>query len=179
GRELRDSTAAEWLTVAGGSTAAAWIGKLAPYVLYDLALMLVLVGGFVAWFHIPVLGNLGFLALGAVAFSLASKSISVLLTVWLANLRKALGVGSLFFGTAVAFSGVTFPRIAMSTFAQLWSGVVPLTRFMLLFRASVFYAFFYPTPYLKQILRDLPIVVVDRDHTALRRQLTRWLDASE
>jgi len=50
---------------------------------------------------------------------------------------------------------------------------------ILLFGASVFYAFFYPTPYLKQILRDLPIVVVDRDHTALSRQLTRWLDASE
>jgi len=50
---------------------------------------------------------------------------------------------------------------------------------VLLFGASVFYAFFYPTPYLKQIITDLPVVVVDRDHTALSRQLTRWLDASE
>src|SRR5262249_46035257 len=50
---------------------------------------------------------------------------------------------------------------------------------VLLFGASVLYAFFYPTPYLNQIIRDLPIVVVDRDHTALSRQLTRWLDASE
>src|SRR5262249_30929770 len=137
GRELRDTTVEEWLATAGGSPAAAWIGKLAPYALYDLALMLVLVGGFVAWFHIPVLGNPAFLALGAVAFSLASKSIGVLLTVWLANLRKALGVGSLFFGTAVAFSGVTFPRIGMSAFAQVWGGFVPLTRFMLLVRDQV------------------------------------------
>ncbi|HZE73746.1 MAG TPA: ABC transporter permease [Gemmatimonadales bacterium] len=50
---------------------------------------------------------------------------------------------------------------------------------ILLFGASVLYAFFYPTPYLRQIIRDLPIVVVDRDHTAMSRQLTRWLDASE
>jgi ABC-2 type transport system permease protein len=49
----------------------------------------------------------------------------------------------------------------------------------LLVGASVLYAFFYPTPYLNQVLRDLPLVVVDRDHTALSRQLTRWLDASE
>jgi ABC-2 type transport system permease protein len=49
----------------------------------------------------------------------------------------------------------------------------------LLVGASVLYAFFYPTPYLNQVLRDLPVVVVDRDHTALSRQLTRWLDASE
>jgi ABC-2 type transport system permease protein len=50
---------------------------------------------------------------------------------------------------------------------------------VLLFGASVFYAFFYPTPYIKQVLRDLPVIVVDRDHTALSRQITRWLDASE
>jgi len=137
GRELRDSTAEEWLAAAGGSPVAAWVGKLAPYVLYDLVLMLVLVGGFVAWFHIPVRGNLGLLALGVVAFSLATKAIGVLLTVWLANLRKALGVGSMVFGTAVAFSGVTFPVIAMSTFAKVWGGFVPLTRFMLLLRDQV------------------------------------------
>jgi ABC-2 type transport system permease protein len=137
GRELRDATAGEWLEAAGGSPVAAWVGKLTPYVLYDLVLMLVLVGGFLAWFHIPVRGHLAFVALGALAFSLATKAIGVLFTVWLANLRMALGIGSVFFGPAVAFSGVTFPRIAMSTFAQVWGGCVPLTRFMLLFRDQV------------------------------------------
>jgi ABC-2 type transport system permease protein len=50
---------------------------------------------------------------------------------------------------------------------------------ILLFGASVLYALFYPTPYIKQILRDVPMVVVDRDHSALSREFTRWLDASE
>lgn len=50
---------------------------------------------------------------------------------------------------------------------------------ILLFGASVLYAFFYPTPYINQILRDVPVVVVDRDHSALSRQFARWLDASE
>ena len=49
----------------------------------------------------------------------------------------------------------------------------------LLVASSVLYALFYPTPYLKQVLRDLPMVVVDRDHSALSREFTRWLDASE
>jgi ABC-2 type transport system permease protein len=49
----------------------------------------------------------------------------------------------------------------------------------LLIGASAFYALFYPTPYIRQVLRDLPVIVVDRDHTALSRQITRWLDASE
>jgi ABC-2 type transport system permease protein len=137
GRELKDSTAGEWLAAARGSVPIAWIGKLGPYVLYDLLLTLVLVGGFVAWFHMPVRGNLGMLGLGALAFSLASKAIGVLLTVLPANLRQGLGVGSILFGPAVAFSGVTFPRIAMSAFAQVWGGLVPLTRFMLVLRDQV------------------------------------------
>jgi ABC-2 type transport system permease protein len=115
----------------------AWIGKLAPYVIWDLVLMLVLVGGWVTWFHMPVLGNLGVLTVGAVAFSLASKALGVLFAVWLGELPRALGLGSITFGTATAFSGVTFPRIAMSAFAQVWSGFLPLTRFMLVLRDQV------------------------------------------
>ena len=45
--------------------------------------------------------------------------------------------------------------------------------------ASVFYSLFYPTPYLRQVLRDVPVVVVDRDHTPMSRKFARWLDASE
>jgi ABC-2 type transport system permease protein len=137
GRELSDRTAGEWLEAAGGSAVVAWIGKLAPYVIWDLLLMLVLVGGFVTWFHMPVLGNLGVLMVGALAFSLASKALGVLFAVWLGELPRALGLGSITFGTATAFSGVTFPRIAMSPFAQAWSGFVPLTRFMLVLRDQV------------------------------------------
>lgn len=45
--------------------------------------------------------------------------------------------------------------------------------------ASVFYSLFYPTPYLRQVLRDIPVVVVDRDHTSMSRRFARWLDATE
>jgi ABC-2 type transport system permease protein len=45
--------------------------------------------------------------------------------------------------------------------------------------ASIFYSLFYPTPYLRQVLRDVPVVVVDRDQTPMSRRLARWLDASE
>jgi len=44
---------------------------------------------------------------------------------------------------------------------------------------TILYGFFYPTPYLHQVVRDVPVVVVDRDHTPLSRQFSRWLDASE
>src|SRR5207245_1071057 len=43
----------------------------------------------------------------------------------------------------------------------------------------VIYGLFYPTPYLRQLLRKVPVMVVDRDQTPLSRQVARWLDASE
>ena len=49
----------------------------------------------------------------------------------------------------------------------------------LLVAASVLYSLFYPTPYLRQVLRDEPVLVVDRDHTQLSRRFARWLDATE
>jgi len=49
----------------------------------------------------------------------------------------------------------------------------------LLVVAAVFYSLFYPTPYLRQVLRDVPVIVVDRDHTPMSRRFARWLDASE
>ena len=49
----------------------------------------------------------------------------------------------------------------------------------LLVVASIFYSLFYPTPYLHQVLRDEPVLVVDRDHTPMSRRFARWLDATE
>lgn len=49
----------------------------------------------------------------------------------------------------------------------------------LLVAASVLYSLFYPTPYLRQALRDEPVLVVDRDHTPMSRRFARWLDATE
>ena len=41
------------------------------------------------------------------------------------------------------------------------------------------YSFLYPAPYLNEVLRDVPLAVVDCDHSALSRQLSRMLDATE
>jgi ABC-2 type transport system permease protein len=51
--------------------------------------------------------------------------------------------------------------------------------FSLLIIAPVFYGVFYPQPYLGQVLRKIPIAVVDDDRTALSRRLIQTLDADE
>ena len=50
---------------------------------------------------------------------------------------------------------------------------------MVLVVASLLYAFFYPLPYSPQLARELPVVVVDGDRSAMSRQLTQMADATE
>jgi ABC-2 type transport system permease protein len=47
-----------------------------------------------------------------------------------------------------------------------------------LFLAPLLYGIYYPQPYLNQILRKLPIAVVDNDLSDLSRQIVETLDAS-
>ena len=45
--------------------------------------------------------------------------------------------------------------------------------------AVVVYAFVYPVPYLNQVLRNVPVAVVDQDRSSLSRRLIRMADAHE
>jgi ABC-2 type transport system permease protein len=51
--------------------------------------------------------------------------------------------------------------------------------FSLLIIAPVFYGVFYPQPYLGQLVRKIPVAVVDDDRTPLSRRLVQALDADE
>jgi ABC-2 type transport system permease protein len=50
--------------------------------------------------------------------------------------------------------------------------------FIMLVIAPVIYGIYYPQPYLNQILRKIPIVVVDNDLSELSRNIVQTLDAS-
>jgi ABC-2 type transport system permease protein len=45
--------------------------------------------------------------------------------------------------------------------------------------AIVLYSFVYPVPYLNQVVKDVPVVLVDRDHSSLSRRLATMIDAHE
>ena len=51
--------------------------------------------------------------------------------------------------------------------------------FSLFMLAPVLYAFFYPQPYLGQIVRKISIAIVDQDHSELGRALIQALEAHE
>jgi ABC-2 type transport system permease protein len=48
---------------------------------------------------------------------------------------------------------------------------------LILVAAVALYSFFYPIPYLPQVLREVPVAAVDQDRTPLSRQLVRMVDA--
>jgi ABC-2 type transport system permease protein len=50
---------------------------------------------------------------------------------------------------------------------------------MILVLGALGYAFFYPIPYLNEVVRSVPVAVVDPDGSTLSRRLTRMLDATE
>jgi ABC-2 type transport system permease protein len=71
------------------------------------------------------------------------------------------------------------PRGVGGAFMAEWRRVLSTrAAFSLLFLGPLLYGIYYPQPYLNQILRKLPIAVVDNDLTELSRQIVETLDAS-
>ena len=71
------------------------------------------------------------------------------------------------------------PRGIGGAFVTEWRRVLAMRgAFILLVLGPIVYGFYYPQPYLNQILRKIPIVVVDADQSELSRRIVQTLDAS-
>ena len=71
------------------------------------------------------------------------------------------------------------PRGLGGAFTAEWRRVLSVPgAFMLLVVAPLIYGVYYPQPFLNQILRKIPIAVVDNDLSELSRQIVQTLDAS-
>jgi ABC-2 type transport system permease protein len=73
----------------------------------------------------------------------------------------------------------TAPRGLGGAFVDEWRRVLAMRgAFILLMVAPLVYGIYYPQPYLNQILRKIPIAVVDSDQSELSRRIVQMLDAS-
>src|SRR5262249_20261095 len=71
------------------------------------------------------------------------------------------------------------PRGIGGAFVAEWRRVLAIRgALILLVLAPIVYGFYYPQPYLNQILRKIPIAVVDADQSELSRRIVQTLDAS-
>lgn len=137
GRELRDKTLGEWYAAIGGDrqTPHLWLiiaglnGKLIwamlAYTLWG-AMALVLVTQL-------ILVSMAALAVTFVTFLLfmmLSFWLGMIVTVGTFSYRQGLSFTGFISAPSFAFSGVTFPFIAMSPNAQHWANALPLTHYL-------------------------------------------------
>lgn len=71
----------------------------------------------------------------------------------------------------------------MASFVRAWWCTLLALRadkgvLLLLVIAPLLYGFFYPWPYMNQVVTRVPVAVVDLDHSSLSRQITRFASAS-
>ena len=72
-----------------------------------------------------------------------------------------------------------FKRLFKVAFAEWKLFYADPAAVLLLVVAGVLYAFYYPTPYMKQTATDVPVAVVDLDHTVMSRELTQMSAAAQ
>ena len=130
GRELRESSAGEWLAAAGGRTVTALLGKLLPYAAWFLLYGPVILWLLVRLLGLEVRGSPGLWLAGWAALIAACMGLGVFLVGVIGNLRMATSVASVLISPAFAYSGMTFPAVAMAGFAAFWSFALPLGHFL-------------------------------------------------
>jgi ABC-2 type transport system permease protein len=80
---------------------------------------------------------------------------------------------------APADDAAASPGMGAAMFAEMRRVLNDRGVFGLIVLAPVLYGLLYPQPYLGQLLRRIPIAVVDQDHTELSRNLVQALNADE
>ncbi len=135
GREVRDGTVRRWL---GHAPWAALLGKLLPYIvagsLWSLLGLL-----YVAFVRGDgVAGSLVLLVLAQPLLHAASAAYAVLFVGLTRDMGTALSTVGLTLGTALAFSGATFPVIDAPLFTRVWNLLLPLTAYVKLQTQQLF-----------------------------------------
>jgi ABC-2 type transport system permease protein len=129
-RELRDRTVATWLDACGGRLLPAAIGKAVPYVALFLAqgvvsmLWIALVPGD------RVRGSLLILVVAQALMYIAYAAIGLAIAGGVRNMARALSFVSLYAGTALAYSGRTFPVDDAPLFVRAWNLLLPFTSYV-------------------------------------------------
>ena len=115
----------------GGGLWPALIGKLLPYTLLYLALLLVTDSVLFRFFDLPLRGNGLLLLLAGILFILACQLIGVLLSLLLKPTASAVSIGTLLTAPAFGYMGVSFPRHGMNAFAYAWGEILPGTWYLM------------------------------------------------
>jgi ABC-2 type transport system permease protein len=129
-REIRDRSVAAWLEASSGELLPAALGKALPYVVLFLAQGVASVLWVALVLGDRVRGSVMLLVVGQTLMYIAYAAIGFALAGGLRNMATALSMVSLYAGTALAYSGRTFPVTDASTFVRVWNLLLPFTSYV-------------------------------------------------
>lgn len=118
------------IAMASGSFVRYVINKMIPYLLWFLAVHIVLDAILILFYDLPVRGSLFILYAGTALFIIAAQLWAMIFALWLPKKVLNYGAASSFSSPAFGFIGLFFPRIAMSWYAYAWGAILPITWYV-------------------------------------------------
>jgi len=111
------------------------LGKIAPYVLIGCLQATLIVTAGAMLFRVPIVGNLGLLAVLTTLFIAANLSIGYTFSTVAQNQLQAVQMSMMFFLPNMLMSGFLFPFAGMPIWAQWVGEFMPLTHYVRIVRA--------------------------------------------
>jgi ABC-2 type transport system permease protein len=111
------------------------LGKIIPYIIVGFAQAAMIIGIGVLLFGVPILGNLGVLAVLSTLFIATNLSIGYTFSTVAQNQLQAMQMSIMFFLPNILLSGFMFPFAGMPVWAQWIGEALPLTHYLRIVRA--------------------------------------------
>ena len=130
GRELRDRTADAWLRSTRSAPFPIVIGKMLPYVVLFSLYGVIAFAWLVSMGTGRVEGSVALLVAGWVLMNVGYAAIALLLVGATKKMGEGLSFATLYAGTSLAYSTMTFPSEGAPLFARVWSALLPYTAYL-------------------------------------------------
>src|SRR6187551_763202 len=111
------------------------LGKIVPYVLIGFLQATLIVTAGALLFRVPIVGNLGLLAVLTTLFIAANLSIGYTFSTVAQNQLQAVQMSMMFFLPNILLSGFMFPFAGMPIWAQWIGEALPLTHYLRVVRS--------------------------------------------
>ncbi|MBQ3642758.1 ABC transporter permease [bacterium] len=143
GTEFKYGSAKEWLECADNSILKAFFGKVAPYFVIFTLVMAIIYLIYFGFYNVPYTGSIWVGILTSLLFITSCISFATLFIAFNGNLRYAISGSAFFVAMGFAFSGVTYPVMAMPLPSRVFSATMPI--------------YYYIQTILDQTFRQIPL----------------------
>lgn len=147
--EIKYGSSVEWMATAGGRISTALIGKLLPHTVIWSVMALFMVSLLYGYLHFPLNGSLTAMICATLLFVVASQAMGVFFSSVVPNPRLSMILSALIGILTFSFAGFSFPVQNMYGFIGVFSWLVPVRYYFLIFDnvalngAPVYYSRWY------------------------------------